>query len=328
MNASALPPMLALVGLASVGVLYQALRRGMLRRLALRDALRRPSETALVVIGSLLGTAIITGSYIVGDTLDSSNRATAATQLGPVDEVVTVPDLKLAGDVRSKIEAIDDPRIDGVASFVSVGASFSAGSGTGALAEPEARALELDFEQGRSFGDDPSATGISGATPDDGEVVLGADLAATLEVSRGDSVTGYLFGKKLDFEVARVLPRLGLAGYWEGLESRSSNAFIAPGTIEGLAGRSLPEGAEPPATKVVVSNRGGVEDGVENTSEVTRLMESALEGTPLRVEESKKEVLDSAEAQGKQFSEFFLAIGSFAVVAGVLLLVNIFVMLA
>jgi putative ABC transport system permease protein len=327
-NASALPPMLGLVGLATLAVAFQALRRGMLRRLALRDALRRPSETALVVIGSLLGTAIITGSYIVGDTLDSSIRATATTQLGPVDEVVTVPDLKLAGEVKSELAAIDDPRIDGVTSFVSVGASFAADSGTGTLAEPEARALELDFGEGRRFGGDPAATGISGATPGEGDVVLGADLAATLEAERGDAITGYLFGEKLDLEVTRVLPRVGLAGYWEGLESRSSNAFIAPGTIAELTGAKPPRGAEPPATKVVVSNRGGVEDAVDETSEVTRLMENALEGTPLRVETAKKEVLDTAEAQGKEFSELFLAIGTFAIVAGVLLLINIFVMLA
>ena len=77
------------VGVLVIGsvlaVVYQALRRPVLRKLAVRDAARRPSETLLVVAGSVLGTALITGSLIVGDTLDSSIRASATTQLGLVD---------------------------------------------------------------------------------------------------------------------------------------------------------------------------------------------------------------------------------------------------
>ena len=329
MDASSLPTFLIVVAVAFAAVLFQAVRRGVLRRLAVRDATRRPSETALVIIGSLLGTAIITGSWVVGDTLDSSIRATASTQLGPVDEVVTVPAAKQARELTSNLEALDDERIDGVTSFFTVPASFASGSGDAALAEPEARALELDFEAARDFGEDPGATGLSGATPGDGEVAITQDLATTLEVAEGDDITGYLYGAELDLEVAQILPRLGLAGYWEGLESASSNAFIAPGTIAGAIEGGIPQGAEPPATRVAVSNQGGVEEGADLTSAVTALIEGELpESSTLRVETIKREVLDSAQEQGDQFGEFFLAIGAFAVVAGVLLLINIFVMLA
>ena len=40
-------------------------------------------------MGSMLGTAIMTGSFVVGDTLESSIRAQAPRQLGPIDEVVS-----------------------------------------------------------------------------------------------------------------------------------------------------------------------------------------------------------------------------------------------
>ena len=62
----------------------------MLRRLALRNVARRPRETMLVILGSLLGTAIMTGSFVVGDTFTSSIRRGAFEQLGPIDEVVSV----------------------------------------------------------------------------------------------------------------------------------------------------------------------------------------------------------------------------------------------
>src|SRR5438067_4169350 len=68
--------------------LYDAARRPTLRRLAMRNVGRRRGEALLVVAGSLLGTAIITASFIVGDSLGASVRDSARTQLGPIDEVV------------------------------------------------------------------------------------------------------------------------------------------------------------------------------------------------------------------------------------------------
>jgi hypothetical protein len=47
--------------------------RPLQRRLAVRNARRRPVEAMLVIAGTLLGTAIITGSLIVGDTIDGVN---------------------------------------------------------------------------------------------------------------------------------------------------------------------------------------------------------------------------------------------------------------
>src|SRR5665809_331 len=101
MNPSGLPLLLVLSALALLVVSFVAMRRSFLRRLAFRDATRRPGETVLVIAGSLLGTALITGSFIVGDTLDSSIRASATTQLGPVDEVVVTSDPDEAARVES-----------------------------------------------------------------------------------------------------------------------------------------------------------------------------------------------------------------------------------
>ncbi|HEV3473727.1 MAG TPA: FtsX-like permease family protein, partial [Actinomycetota bacterium] len=306
-------------------VVWQAIRRPMLRRLAIRDAVRRPTETMLVIAGSLLGTALITGSFIVGDTLDSSIRASAYNQLGPVDETLSLTDPETAVDVERRVAAIDDPRIDGVMSLVSTRAPIASGED---LAEPYAQILELDFEEGRNFGADPAITGISGDTPGPGEVVVGDDLAAGLELERGDTVTAYLYGDEVELEVVNVLPQTGVAGFWVGFEASSPNAFVAPGTIEEALGRAPPKDARPPVTYVLVSNRGGVEDASELSNEVTGLIEEAVGTTAVRVEEVKRLTLEAAETQGEAFQEVFLGFGSFAIIAGVLLLVNIFVMLS
>ena len=312
------------VGVVLALVLFQALRRPVLRRLAVRDATRRPTETLLVVAGSLLGTALITGSLIVGDTLDHSIKATAFTQLGPVDEVVTVPDAGQAALLEDRIRALDDPRVDGSITAVGVRTAVAAGD----LAEPDTQLIELDFEAARDFGSDPAATGISGPTPAEGSAVVTEDLAARLELTEGDQMTAYLYGDRVELDVDRILPRLGLAGFWLGFEAVSQNAFVAPGTIEAALGKNPPAGSIPPATNVLVSNRGGVEEGARLTDEVTGLIEGELGTGALRVDPVKQTRLDNAETQGKEFGELFLAIGSFAVIAGILLLVNIFVMLA
>ena len=331
--------LLPLVGIALGVVAYQMLRRPVLRKLAVRDTTRRASETVLVIAGSLLGTAIITGSFIVGDTLDSSIRVTATTQLGPVDEAIVVPDADRGAELADRIRSIDASLVDGVTTILSAPVSVST-LAQEPLAEPSAQAIELDFDSAEAFGGDPEATGISGQTPSGDEIAITEDLAETLEVAVGDEVALSLYGRTSNFTVDRLLPRLGLAGFWTGIETTSANVFVAPGTITEAAESTEPPptgppGIEaptvvPPSTTVLISNAGNVDEGAEISEEVTARIEEVLgpEAATLRVEELKKDRLASAEAQGDQFSEFFLAIGSFAVVAGVLLLVQIFVMLA
>ncbi len=307
--------------------LWWVAHRRVPRRLALRNARRRPAESALVVAGSLLGAALITGSLIVGDTLDSSIRVSAATQLGPVDETITLPQASQARTLQARIEALEAP-IDGVISFLRVPVAVADGTGPDAKAEPDARLVELDFTRGRRFGSDVAATGLSGDTPGPGEVALTEDLAVTLGATVGDEVEVYLYGTRRSLEVVRLLPRLGLAGFWVGFESASSNAFVAPGTVKDALGSELPKGAVPPTTTIAVSNRGDVEGGALLTGRVTEAIEQELGTDALRVEPLKQDLLERAEEQGQQFSELFLSIGSFAVLAGILLLINIFVMLA
>src|SRR5215218_1844305 len=78
------PTLVALLGIALAVAAFIAVRRPFLRRLALRQIARRRGEAVLVVVGSVLGTAIIIGSLIVGDTLNFSVKHVAYKNLGPV----------------------------------------------------------------------------------------------------------------------------------------------------------------------------------------------------------------------------------------------------
>lgn len=315
-----------LVALLLGAALYQVVRRPMLRKLAVRDAARRPGETVLVIAGSLLGTAIITGSFIVGDTLDASIRATATTQLGPADEAITLPGDERVAELVAAIEEAGGERVDGVTAIVSAPAALYTDEADDPKAEPSARVIELDFDEGRVFGGEPADSGIEGDTPGPGQAAITEDVASILEVSEGDRIKASLYGTELDLEVTRILERRGLAGYWTGFETTSPNAFVAPGTIQGAFAGGI-AGVVPPQRIILVSNTGDIEGGAELTDDVIAAIQPVI-GEQIRVDPLKKDRLDSAEEQGDQFAEFFLAIGAFAVIAGILLLVQIFVMLA
>lgn len=318
------------VALASLPFLYLAVRRPVLRRLALRNAARRPRETALVILGSLLGTAIITGSLVVGDTLDASLSQGATTRLGPIDELVTAADPDARDELLASLQTLDaeSDLLDGVLALdVVTAAVSSAGTPGTARAEPTATVVEVDFEAARLFGDDPAATGIAGATPSPGSTVLGEDLAEELAVGAGDQVTLYAYGKQVELGVEQVLAQRGVAGFSQGFGTQSPTLFVAPGTLAMLSADAPPESAAP-AALVAVSNRGGPLGGVDLTDAVTEAITEHVGAPVPGLAPAKADLMAAAEDVGAEFTELFGSIGFFSVLAGVLLLVNIFVMLA
>lgn len=333
MNASALVPLAVLASLVALAVLILAVRQTALRRLAVRSALRRRGEAVLVVLGSMLGTAIVTGSFIVGDTLDASVRSSAWTQLGPIDETLTAYGTHPYPLLRQVLYPLaGDPDIDGITYAIQSSGTVASGYGTpSALAKTNVTLLEMDFDSARSFGFDAAAAGLGTArTPTAEEVVLSQDLANDLRVGTGDGVQLFAYGRRYGLRVSAILPRVGLGGYSSGRSSFSFSAFLEPGTL-GRMVQSLPpdQQAAPPVALGFVSNRGGVIEGRDLSDRVVALIEEeigAREG--FRVAATKDDLLTQAELIGEQFSTIFLSIGSFAVIAGILLLVNIFVMLA
>jgi putative ABC transport system permease protein len=315
------------VAVLSLPFLFVLLRKPVLRRLALRNAVRRPRETALVILGSLLGTAIMTGSFVVGDTFNSSIRRMAYEQLGPIDEIVSANGLAAAPVLRTKLAELHDPNVDGVLALTATRAS-AASTNAPVRAAPKAQLLETEFAAARSFGGDAGATGISGPTPAAGETVIGADLARTLAVKPGDNIDAFAYGTAARLRVARVLPKLGVAGFWPGPETASNNLFVQPGTIARMFDKRSSVAAAPPQSIVLVSNTGGVEAGAKRTDVVDEVLAARLDGVAASVNNRKQAVLDRAERSGHSLSRLYTSLGAFAVLAGILLLVNIFFMLA
>ncbi|GAA4833669.1 FtsX-like permease family protein [Kitasatospora terrestris] len=317
-------PLLGLVGAALLVLLAVALRQPVVRRLAVRQVARRRTEAALVITGSMLGTAIIVGALVVGDTLDFSVRQEAYRTLGPVDEriVATAAD---GPTIAARLQPLTaDPQVDGVLSGEVAQAAAASTAGGRPAAEPRVLAWQLDLDAAGGFGAAGSDPGLAGPTPPPGQVVLNEPLAHALRVGSGQLVTVYLYGQPADFTVARVVPDQGLAG--TGLGGRvNRNVFLPAGALDAAARAA---GAQPQSV-TMVSNRGGVESGEKLTDAVTAGIRTALgqDAGGAAVDTPKHTVLRAAEQTGAALGALFLMIGSFSIIAGALLLVNIFVML-
>ena len=284
--------------------------------------MRRKGEAVLVVIGSMLGTAIITASFIVGDTLGASIRDFARTELGPIDIETRIVGLDRYAALQQALAA-PVPGSDGTLPLVAASTAVAT-VGADRRAEPYAQLVEVDFDAARRFGGRPDDTGFAdaGPTPARGEAAIVETLADDIGIERGQQLELFAYGSRTTVTVRTILDKIGLAGY------REPAIFVAPGTIQALAAGAATD-ASPPDGVVLVSNEGGVFDGAAGSDAVEREVEARVQTVgSVEVEATKKDLLADADQGGQEFTELFGGIGAFSVIAGILLLVNIFVMLA
>jgi putative ABC transport system permease protein len=326
-----------LVFLLLVPVIVDIVRRPTFRNLAFRNVSRRRGEAALVIIGSLLGTAIICASGVVGDTVDASIRDAARTNLGPIDETVRLVGPQQFDQAETAITNPPIAGVDGMLRVYSAGAVI-ANTATDRKAQPSAAMVEIDFDQARALGPDPAITGLSqaGATPTGDEVVIGSRLATKLGVQAGDHLELFAYGSSKVFTVRGVITEIGLAGYAPVRSSRFTSGqpvavFVPPGTITAMVANAptAASNAQTPTAEILVSNTGGIFDGADGTKAVAdELKNRTANVTGVQIGKLKTELLDQAKTQGDSLATLFRSIGFFSVIAGILLLVNLFVMLS
>jgi putative ABC transport system permease protein len=303
-----------------VPLLWAAIRQRGLVAMAVRNIGRRRAEALLVVAGALLGTAIITSSFVVGDVIEGSFADEARSAYGPIDVTLTPG---RASDVSDVTAAVEDARIAGIDGILSVTTgTVTLEAPNRDVALPLVDAIELDVAAARHFGADPAITGIEDVRDvASGQVVLNSRIAQSLGVGIRDEVRLHAYGSTIDVTVANIVPEVGLAGY--------GGAILAPGTLDALSDTSSLAGAAPPEARVLVSLEGGVFDTRPVSDAVVARLQTALDAVPgVEVEATKALVLDEAESLGGGLTELFSTIGLFSVIAGVLLLINLFVMLA
>jgi putative ABC transport system permease protein len=212
-----------------------AVRQRALAAMALRNVGRRRTEAALVVGGALLGTAIITSAFVVGDVIDGAVADEARTRYGPIDLTVTTAD-RDTFDVATAIVrdaardgdlgAADRGGVDGLLDVTVTTATIEAPARDTAL--PRVEVVALDLAEARTFGGEATDTGLASAgdlAP--GEALVSAATAERLHLDTGDRLLVHVADTTTEVSVAEVVDQVGLAGY--------GGAIVAPGTLPDAA---------------------------------------------------------------------------------------------
>src|SRR5438445_429414 len=315
-----------------VGVILAAIvvgLRPLLARLAARNIGRRKSRVLIVVAGLLVGTAIISSSLVVGDTLSYIFLQDVYVRLDAVDELVSNAfngqlfsfAESNATQIASDLITAKSP-VDGIAPTLLKVMPVRNVAGNKGNQQITIMGLNASYEG--AFGPLTTRDGRSLDTgalrPDD--VFANARASADLNATPGQNLTlfyGTTNQTLVYATVADIVRDEGTASYERRAIlfmdlRRAQSAFNENGSIN----------------LIRVSNVGGVVDGVAFSDQVTQDLRLSIAShhLALRVQDAKASGIAQAVQIGRAATELFLVMGAFGILAGILLIVNIFVMLA
>jgi putative ABC transport system permease protein len=319
--AAALVVILAVV-LAAVAAL--GLRNRVFLRLGVRNVRRRRGRSALIVVGLMLGTAIITAALATGDTMSHTIRSAAVSALGQTDEVVAAKgvgaSLSTGSDstgaryfpasYATRIKASGSGLVDGVAPVIVEPIAVQDVSSR--QNEPRVTLFASDPAQLHGFGDiraDGKTVSLADLRP--GQVYLNAKAAEKLGAKPGDTLR-MLAGKRLETVRVKSVVR------YEGAATSDSGLLMPLTAAQRFVGK-------PGLVRAVfVSNSRGV----SQSNAVVKQLKPMVSPLGLETDTTKQHALKEADKTGAMFMSFFTTFGTFSIAAGILLIFLIFVMLA
>src|SRR4029453_18455191 len=317
----------------AVGAL--ALRNRIFFKLGIRNVTRRRARTALIVLGLMLGTTIVSSALVTGDTMSYTIRTSAVAALGRTDELVSVRgadvdpeaamgattgveyfDEKVFPEVEYELVLGHENLIDGVAPAIVE--PLAVQSVRTKQSEPRVTLFATDQAHFSAFGDirshaDGKVMFLNDLRP--GEVYVNADAADELKASPGDELRLFAEGKALPARVRAVVDYQG--GGTDG-----------PGLVLPLDRAQRLLGREGEIKHILISNHGDELGGAKLSDEVASIVRPVVAPRGLEVEKIKQDVLQQADVEGNAFMSLFTTFGSFSIFAGAMLIFLIFVMLA
>jgi ABC-type antimicrobial peptide transport system permease subunit len=305
-----------------------AWRNPVMFKTGLRNIPRRRAQTALIVVGLMLSTLIMSAAFGTGDTLTSSVTSEVYTILGQSDELITWDTDKQAKPVDEQIiplatvagwqqQFANDVDIEAFVPFLSE--QLPVQDTRTHLNDASARIVAFRTEDADRLGGlhdkDGSTVRLTGH-----DIALNSELAGDIDARVGDTVLAFYNGQPVEFTVRAIVPPEVLSGAFS--TNAKKGAAVDFAVLSSLTGKG--ENAD----GVFVSNRGGVKSGLDHSDAAKAKLQPVLRETPYKVATLKKDGIRVAELVGNAFTTIFIVFGLFSIAAGVLLIFLIFVMLA
>lgn len=312
------------------GLAVMAWRRALLRRLAVKESVRRIGQSLLVIGGLMVGSVAITASLVGADSTVESSLLNSYRQWGTIDITVTAQGAFFPREYASRLaQDLANARVDGVAAGLDLVGSVA----------------DLDSRQGESgvtiFGFDPAAQRSFGAfeltngerTFGDGlgpgigpgRVIINTQAAEALDAKVGD---------RLRVSIATpgapaVTPELRVAAI---TRMRGPGAFGLRAAVFAPLDTARTFLGTDQANVVRISARGGVVAGLDAAHTAAPAVRKAVAdlGSPIQlsVRESKSAEVEAARTGTEFIRAMLLGMSAIVVAAGAALIVNLVSMLA
>ncbi len=348
-------PLVGLLVLLVIAVALFSLALGLkdrvIAKIGLRNVTRARTRTLVLLFGLLIGSAIISSSLVIGDTVDNLSVHFTYIADGAVDEAVYAPapqggiggtsvsystfDMAIFSSMNTSAARI--PNVQGLTPMlITTGSAYDR---TQNVAQPGLTLIGVDAWASSNLGSFTSTTGASVSGPSPGKVLLNAAAATELSAHVGDKVS--LSGAAqvpVNFTVLSLVKSDTRGGFQD---SGMGDVFLSLSDAQALCGGVCSAHATQPINYIAVTNTGGLVGGTAHTNQVWGPLNSSKNasvlanqragGTPpggLEVHSVLLSDLLTAEANAQSLTQLFLVLGLFSIGAGCVLIVGIFAMLA
>ena len=319
-----LPPTLAImavIGLVVLRILLDAWGNRILFKMSLRNVLRRPSTTALVLGGLMVGTAIISASLVVGDTLDNMIVGETTKAYGDIDFAVGGPGegpenngyyaLSNVSAVRQAVLDID--HVDGADWVLETSASvMSVGPN---LTQTSIGMMGMTAETVSAFGGFTAENGTHvDALPAAGHAYINEKLADRLEITDGSTV---MVAK----DQQNVLTLTADIVRDERMAAMGPKVYLDLATVQQL------NGLDDTVNLLLVTLDAQGREQVNTTRAELNSTITAFPGLGLEISNDRAQAVEDGRENVSMFTSLFFVFGSFSIIAGIALIINIFTML-
>ncbi|MGA1820992.1 MAG: ABC transporter permease [Thermoplasmatota archaeon] len=317
-------------------------------KMGFRNLIRHKGDTVIAIFGFMVGTSIICSSMAIGDTMGSMIEDLVYDAYYLTDEYMVINDgngdpIDINGTLASEISDIawkmeSEDLIDGVSWEYQK--DFSVVDNQTMLFEPVVTCRALNPSTYDGFGSITSSGSTLSYDLGPDEAYMGKDLSEKLESGVGSVVTVMAGMQMKEFRIVSLVDENG-----RGASLAGADLYLSFSSIWGLS-NVTPEEEGPVGDGrnweggiyniLLISNEGGVVEGGDLCSEVVDRLEEDLReiehplggDSAFEFSETKKSSVEMSKDGMEMFTTMFLVLGTFSIIAGITLIINIFVMLS
>src|SRR5260370_12995210 len=319
--------------------------------MSLRTFTRRKTSMALVIVGLMIGTAMISGSLVTADTLTNLFTRGAYNGYGYADEVVYTQsagsgyqfvNISIVHDLYQGLTGnpIASSDLRGVTPEIL--GTVTANNTAWGVVQSGATLIGTYANASQVLGDFHASNGsVISSSLTDTQAIVNDRAARDLNATVGDQLT--IFSPvSQTFSVSVKLLRIAVADA-RGSFSEGDNIFVSMSTAQSLTFHPRS------ANYIAITNIGGLRDSIQYTSTVGLAANQTLDSiqpparnfecktnpsvlsnstTLLSAYGSKMEAVNSATNGAMQLTNLFTVLSTITIIAGVVLIINMFIMLA